>query len=327
MSVRFAPIIGHERVTSYLERVLDGSRMAHAYTFEGAEHLGKRAVAEIFAAAFLGISSDTGEKLHSHPDFFLLEPGAKDKNGKIKKNIGIDEVRELIHRLSLSALRGTRKAAIIDDAQNLSPEAANALLKTLEEPRGDVCIILVVGTSESLPKTVISRTEVLHFALVSALKIENSLTARGIAPELSREVSALVFGRPGLAIKLCADGGAAEASYKEEMLRDIAVFSAPISERFKFVEKFMPERASDGRERVLRALDRFENLLRDMLAISLGVREAVAHEFAFGALSALAGGRSPLQFVRALKAAAESREDIGINISPRMTLENFLLKL
>ena len=136
----FSTIIGHERATSYLEKILANKKMAHAYLFEGISGLGKRTVAEIFAAGILGGDAD---KLRLHPDFIFLELGINEKTGKVKKNIGIEEVREVIRRLSFTPMQSSFKVAIIDNAETLSIEAANALLKTLEEPSGRACIILI----------------------------------------------------------------------------------------------------------------------------------------------------------------------------------------
>ncbi|MBI2099362.1 hypothetical protein HYT45_03045 [Candidatus Uhrbacteria bacterium] len=319
----FGSIIGHERVLSYLERSAAVGRIAQAYIFEGAEHLGKRTVADIFAAMLLGMPPD---KLRSYPDFFLLERGAKDKNGKVKKNIGIDEARELIHRLYLSSAAGSRKIAVIDNAETLSTEAANALLKTLEEPQGRVCVILVASGIDLLPKTIISRAEVLCFAPVAASKIEKSLIEQGVKQELAAEISKLAFGAPGIALKLSGES-VNMASYKEEVSRDLRMFSAPLVARFKFVEKILPAKADDLRDRANRFLDRFEIVLRDLLYLSLGSREEVAHAFALSALSGAAAGASSRRIGEKIKNIAGAREEININISPRVVLENFFLKL
>ncbi len=324
MATPFSQIIGHKRILDYLERAHASGRLAHAYLFEGAEHLGKTSVAEIFASLILGI--EDGGKLASHPDFFLLEPGINEKTGKAKKNIGIDEVRELTHRLSLSPMRGGAKAAIISAAETLSAEAANALLKTLEEPAGKSFIILVSSSSDALPPTVVSRTQIIRFGLVPREVIERELVLRGESEALAREISKLAFGRPGIALKHGQDAKSARL-FEEEFKRDMALVAAPLFERFKFVQKNIPENSVDVKERAESILNRWELIFRDMLAALLGAREVVLHGFAEESLFAAARSFGARGLLARLNGVAAAREAISENVAPRFVLENFFLNL
>ncbi|NBS41648.1 AAA family ATPase, partial [bacterium] len=145
-------IIGHERIVERLKRQAEQGRLAHAYLFIGQEGVGKTAVA-------MGL-------IGSGSDFQQVSRREDEKTGKLKVTISVDQIRELRDRLSLTSFSGETKAAFIEEADRLSDGAANALLKTLEEPRGDTVIILRAETLESVSQTIASRCQVLRFCPV-----------------------------------------------------------------------------------------------------------------------------------------------------------------
>lgn len=326
MTSPFASVIGHERIISYLSRANSSGRLAHAYLFEGMEHLGKMTVAEIFASLLLGLEEGKKDKLYAHPDFLFLDLKADPKTGRLKKNIGIEDVRELTHRLTLSSMTGGAKVAIIGSADTLSVEAANAMLKTLEEPARRTFLILVARTKESLPKTVISRLQIMRFTGVPYEIVEKGLTIRGVKEKLAQTVSKLSFGRPGVALTLSLDTNSV-GLYGEDVKRDLSLMSGPLLARFKFVEKFVSDKSLDSREMAAVILDRFELLLRDMLGLRLGAREIILNDFAEEEMAARARSFSSRDLLWRLKNVAATRAVISENISPRWALENFFLNL
>lgn len=318
----FSHIIGHGRILSYLERLLESKKLSHAYLFEGTAGLGKRTVAEIFSSAILEVASD--ERLLLHPDFIFVELGVNEKTGKLKKNIGIDEIRELVRRLSLTPFRSKAKVALIADAENLSAEAANALLKTLEEPSGNTHIILTVSDREMLPKTIVSRAQAMRFLPVAHEEIEKALLARGAGAEEAHAIARASFGRPALALSFVGNSGFSD--YKKQLKESANVFSLSVFEKIKFIEREIPERGGEQKEKASDLLDKWETVLRGMLVTSLGASEAALGVFAdsaagasglFGAGSILAG----------LEGIREARASIYENISPRFVLENFVLNI
>lgn len=326
MTSPFASIIGHKKIISYLSRVASSGRLSHAYLFEGMEHLGKMTVAEIFASLLLGLEEENKDKLYLYPDFSFLDLEVNSKTGKLKKNISIEDVRELTHRLSLSPIAGGSKVAIINRADTLSIEAANALLKTLEEPARKTFLVLIALTKESLPKTIISRLQIVRFASVSYEIIEKGLTIRGVKEKLAQTISKLSFGRPGIALKLSKDEDLAD-SYKEEVKRDIALMSGTLLARFKFVEKSISDKSACSLKQANVILDRFELLLRDLLGIWFGAREIVLNSFAAEELAARARSFSSRDLLLRLKSVADTRVAISENVSPRVAMENFFLNL
>ena len=160
----FSRIIGHDRQKSILQRALSGGRLAHAYLFAGPEGVGKRLMALAVARAlFCMTGNGCGEcaacrKLeHSnHPDLHVLEPDGA--------SIKIEQVRAIQRDLSLRPGEGSRKICLIEAAETTTTGAANALLKTLEEPRGDTLLILLTSQPQRLLETIRSRCQPLHFA-------------------------------------------------------------------------------------------------------------------------------------------------------------------
>ena len=139
-----------ETAFSYLRRAHEQGRLAHAYLISGAPGAGKRAL-----AARLGnlVNDSAGEDIFAMgaAQVFVAEPESK------SRRIVIEQIRNLEHSLQMRATGGRRKVAIVADADRLQPQAANAFLKTLEEPPNDSLLLLLSALPEALPETILSR--------------------------------------------------------------------------------------------------------------------------------------------------------------------------
>ena len=134
----------------YLTRAHERGRLGHAYLISGPPGSGKRGLASDLSN--LVASAESADVFASPPaGVFLAEPESK------SRRIVIDQVRALEHALQMRSGNGRRKVAIISDADRLQPRAANAFLKTLEEPPNDSLLILLSGMPEVLPDTILSR--------------------------------------------------------------------------------------------------------------------------------------------------------------------------
>ena len=216
--VRFDEIIGHERATEYLRRALARGRLAHAYLFYGPERVGKRAVAFALAAAVVcGRPQPDGTacgscpacvacRAGSHPDVRYVEPASE------AGHLTIQQVRDLRGWLGLSAARSRGKAAVVDRVDRMTPEAANAFLKALEEPPAGSVIVLLTADASSVLPTIRSRALPLYFGLVSAERIAQALQARGAPPEAARQRAVRAQGRPGRAL----EGGEQEEAARQQ---------------------------------------------------------------------------------------------------------------
>jgi len=148
---------------------------AHAYLLHGPPGVGKRTAAFAFAGALLGDERRVASR--SHPDLYLLEP--------LGEMIRIDDVRALRHDLHMRPFEGDRRVYLVLDADRMNDEAADALLKDLEEPPPYAIIVLVAGELGPLPPTILSRCQLVPFRRLSERAVREWIAAQ--SPERSEE--------------------------------------------------------------------------------------------------------------------------------------------
>jgi DNA polymerase-3 subunit delta' len=181
-------ILGHEKQIQFLREILKSRKLPHAFLFYGKEKLGKRKVALEFASWILESS------LKNHPDFFYLEP--------LKHQISIKQIQELIWKIYLKPSISQYKVAIVDSAHKMTIDAQNCLLKSLEEPKGNVVIILISESENLILPTIVSRCQKIKFFPVEKGKIEEFLKQKGASETKIKKILKFAQGRVGLAIEL-----------------------------------------------------------------------------------------------------------------------------
>lgn len=248
-------ILGHERQIQYLEKVLKKGRLAHAYLFYGPEGVGKFTIAKAFART-LQCASHQGQTLisrsdlddcscvpcrlieqNAHPHVYILDPEHTLVSKKEKrKDIPIEDIRELKRLLSLAPEGGQWRIVIINEAEKLSFDAADAFLKLLEEPGAQTLIILVTSERELLLPTVVSRAIPIRFSLVPEHTLAETLRAEVKDPALQKEILLLAGGRPGAVFRLLKEGNLEK---ERKFLRQILVIlkQKAITEALQFSEK------------------------------------------------------------------------------------------
>ncbi len=202
MRVPFAEVIGHGRVVDLLRR--ESARPVQAYLFTGADSVGKATVAKEFAAVLLCPTDGVHEGqcrscrlvlAEAHPDLGVIEPeGAT--------SLGVDQARAVVSRASMRPVESSRTVFLFPEAGAMTDQAANALLKTLEEPVASVVFLLVAESEDDFPPTVASRCRTIHFGRVPREEIVEALMARGLSEEDATGASVVSGGRPGLALAL-----------------------------------------------------------------------------------------------------------------------------
>lgn len=198
MSV-FAGVVGHDHVKGLLEEELD--QPVQAYLFVGPSNVGKSVVARRFAAGLLcGDDEECRSRVlrTRHPDLILVEPEGR-------ASITVDQARRVVSQASLSPLESPRKVFLFEEGGLMNDEAANALLKTLEEPTAATVIIIVAETEDDLPPTVASRCRTVVFGRVGEDEVTEGLVAAGIDREQAVQASRIAGGRPGLALALATN--------------------------------------------------------------------------------------------------------------------------
>jgi DNA polymerase-3 subunit delta' len=200
----------HEAQWQRIEAMRAGGRLPHALMLRGLRGLGKAAFAQRLAAILLCESSPPpcdecrGCRLMAagnHPDFLKVQPEED------KQTIGIDQIRALIDRLVLTTRYQGYKMVIVDPAEAMTPQAANTLLKTLEEPPGAALFILVAHQSGLLPATIRSRCQTLEFPLPPTGLTEPWLKARLTDGAPAEKLLRLAGGVPFRALELMEEKG------------------------------------------------------------------------------------------------------------------------
>lgn len=189
----FNQLIGQDPAKRWLTATLNSENLPQALIFAGQAGVGRKTAAKLLANYLHSQPLATSHKplaTQNHPDTFwfsqILEEVSKGETQE-----WINAVREMIRKLTMSPLVSKYKVAIIDDADRLSEEAQNALLKTLEEPREDTVIILIVLNEESLLPTIVSRSQTVRFGPLTNEEIKL------IVPEASDEQIAASGGSAG----------------------------------------------------------------------------------------------------------------------------------
>ena len=201
----FPGVLGHPRAQALMARALERGRVPPALLFVGPSGVGKRTVALAVARALL---CETGKPFPCdrcsscsrclkgmHPDLFLVEA--------LTKVIKIDQVRDVVREIGSSPFEGRARAFVIDDAHELTEQAANALLKSLEEPAPRSHVILVTSAPQALLPTVRSRCQLVRFGpLPSALVEQHLRSVAGLDAEEAALRAAAAAGSLGVALSL-----------------------------------------------------------------------------------------------------------------------------
>jgi len=214
----FEEIIGQERVTRTLQNAIRTNRLVHAYLFAGHRGTGKTTTARILAKALNCVAGPTPTPDNTCPNCEAIGGGYSVDVIEIDaaSNRGIEEIRELRDRIRLAPTEGRYKVYIIDEAHMLTTEAANALLKTLEEPPAHAVLVLVTTEPHRLPPTILSRCQRFDFRRVSQKEIVARLRHIAQSEGFAIEEPALVL------IGAAADGSLRDA---ESILDQLAAFA------------------------------------------------------------------------------------------------------
>jgi DNA polymerase-3 subunit delta' len=193
-------VLGHEKQRSYLERLLTSGSLRHAYLLAGPEGIGKRLIAE----DLIRESIPTGYTF----DVLRLAP-ERDEEGKIR-DIPIDSIRELKSWIALRPL-GAKKIVIIDNADRLGIEAANTLLKVLEEPPAYGHFFLITSRPGAMMPTIMSRLERMDFYPLSDSEMRSALHGPKLSESQWELLRIISPGRPAAAMRLLHDKRLPEA--------------------------------------------------------------------------------------------------------------------
>lgn len=355
------PLLGNGHIIDFLDRNITNNSLAGAYIFNGPDNLGKTTIANFFAKILLcqnppspplsmggeipfakgGVnlpceecpscrsfhfeSSNSGieNKSAPHSDLHIL------KKEKDKKNISIEDTREFIRKLSMSSFLNSYKIGIVKHADSLSEEAANALLKTLEEPKNNVIIILITSNMESMPQTIVSRAQVLRFNSVPTEIIYDYLVKeRKAARSVAKNFSRMCAGRPALAVKFFED-----KEFYENYMNKVKVFldfiSKDLNGRFSAVEGLIGVKSLGQESAALasRILEVWCGLVRDLFLLEFGRGDLIQHEIA---LEDLMKAKQKFSLAGLFKISGQldqAKKYLSNNVNAKLALESIAVNI
>jgi DNA polymerase-3 subunit delta' len=324
---------------------------AHAYLFHGPGGVGKRTAALAFAAALLGDERRVASR--THPDLYVLEA--------LGDMIRIDAIRELRHDLHMRPYEGERRVYLVLDADLLNEDAADALLKDLEEPPEYAVIVLVADELGPLPETVRSRCQLVPFRRLSERAVREWIAAQrpGLDEAEVRTLARVAAGRLDRARRLLdpeagarrgellalARGPYADPSFvptdaAAAVLARTAARGAEAKERETELVEPLGLTARDAEQRVRRAqrgaereellasLEELAAWYRDLVAVAAGAEGAVVHADALAQLREDAGSGASAGAVEAAELVRDTWRDAEeLNISAPLALEALFVRV
>ena len=318
-------VAADEQAVRYLDQSLKQGRLAHAYLLSGPPGVGVASLARQFAQALLcdGDDPPCGACRHcrrignqTHADVVIVRPS---DNGSIL----IETVRELQSIASLQPFEARGKVLIIDGAEAMTHEAANALLKLLEEPPSGVTLVLTTADEDALPDTIRSRCQTLHLKPLPFSQVEEVLRERGVDPKEAKRLAHITGGRLEASLALVDDPAYLDARREAlEELHEARIAGA--SDRLRVAGR-MAEGFFRDRQRLFTRLDLWASLWRDALLIAAGTPEGITDPESLADLEAL--HVSVAEAARALNDVHFTLSALRRNANARLALESLLLNL
>ncbi len=326
----FADVIGHEGPKRKLRTALANETIGHAYLFVGDEGIGKRLMALRFAQALsCEAPPSTGQPdscgrcracqqiaSESYPDLLVIQPEEDKANPQIK----IDQVRDVERHMMYRPLFSSRKICLINDAERLTAGAANAFLKTLEDPPGHSLFILITSRPMKVLATVRSRCLTLRFFPASSSQVEGALALKQALPSEDAKFLSQVSGnRIGIALQTDI------AQTKEHYLQ---FFELCANETMTSTTELLnkAEQLSKA-ESTADMLDWLSHGLRDLLLARIGAPEdLLLHHSSLSKIQQLVEDIDPDQLSDLCESLYVLEQAPTRNLNGQLVLENFLIR-
>ena len=326
--------IGQDRALRALQRGLDSDRVSHSFLIAGPTQVGKTTLALDLARA---VNCESGERPCSqcgqcgritsglHPDVRIVGL-EKARSGRLRTLIGIEQVRDIQRETSLLPFEGRYRVIIFETAELFSEEAANSLLKTLEEPPERVLIILLTTDARAMLPTIVSRCRLVQLKPAPSTMIAEFLTDRnGVSSDRAREIAGLASGRVGWAVRAAEDPDIFKRM--TDVLDQVeSVVRSPLADRFDYAAGLADRFPSDRRS-VYSELDLWLSWWRDVLLIGRQKPELVSNVARIDSLTPVAEHLPPASVADAIRTVMRTSYLLERNVSPRLALEGMMLKI
>ena len=329
MNMQWNNIVGHKQVVAQLCLMQQEDRIPHAMLFCGTDGVGKSLVAEALAAAILCHAPVNNQACGhckacqalvagTHPDFFQIQPESETKAAPA---IRIEAVRKLQEEIARIPLLSERRVVIMQEADKMNEAAANCLLKTIEEPSGQIVFILLTSRPSALLDTIISRCMRVEFGILQPEELVAILHQQGIEEPLAGKLASIADGSVSKAL----------AMQDEELLNlqtqafDLASVAGTLG-----VEQLLQlgkEMSSHSRERLIQWLGFLAMIYRDLLMLYSGSGLPLYNQSDIDRLSSLLNKYHQQELLQLLQLVQDYQKRLGSNVNTQLCLEGFLIRI
>ncbi len=342
---------GHDAAIRMLDSANRAGRLSHAYLITGPEQVGRKTLALDFAcivncdpqpdlfgdAPVLDIASSPPAiriRKGRHADVRVIDTATPlkddrtttDSDGPSRQQISINHIHDLQKDASLKPFEGKARVFVIDGAEMMSSAAANALLKTLEEPSEEVYIVLVASDADALPETIVSRCQRISLRPVNVETIAEKLVERlETEPEHAERLAKLSAGRPGWAIAALNDPAVLEI-YSQTATRILGAIGSNLEDRFTYARDLSGRYRRD-RDGVLSELKRWLECWRDAAIVKAGLAHNLINTDWRAAFEEIAKQLTEQEITGAASTVSGTITALEANAIPRLAIEVMMLEL
>ncbi len=319
----FEEIIGHTNIKRYFQQAITSGKVSHSYIFEGIEGVGKKMTARAVAKMLLcqGEEKPCGEckacilvDASTHPDISFIE-----KDTRVTKT---DTIRdELVTKMDIKPYQGPYKIMIITEADTITPQGQNAMLKTIEEPPSYGIVILITNNVDKLLPTIQSRCIHLKFNPLNQTEIKAYLDKQPISEEQKHIFAQFCEGSIGLANQLIHDEDF--LNYRSESIERLQrIEEANLMQLYTHVKELV-----DQKEKLGQILQLWLLWYRDLALIKAGEKERLYYKDYESTLLDTSSKLTYNMICKQTDLIKNAKLQIEQNINPTLAVENLLLKL
>lgn len=301
---------GHNYIIDFFKKADDKGRLSHAYCLVGPKDVGKQNVAEKISAEILEVSIGNLSKC---PDFRLLE---KKEN---KRNISVEQIRESRKFVSQHPYIKNKKVLFLKNADKLSNSAANAFLKTLEEPAEDTVILMTALDEDKLLGTIKSRCQVLYVRPVTKSQIEKSLSEE-VTTGLAQEIAKASMGLQEKAKKWSEEEKEFD-NFKEEVERFQKMFNKPYYEKLNMIKDMHSKNKT--RAEIEEVLSTWEIAARDVIFNKYDLNQGTCVEIKIDKADQI----NRIKLLKVVEEIQKSKKRLKQNLNKKLILEKILISI
>ena len=330
-------VIGHQRALHELHKAFEKSMPSHAYLITGPAQVGRMKLAIVLAQLLNCHGDDTGGTCEQctrirrgvHADVTIVPVDARGslhEDGRPRTMITIEQVRAVSREAALQPFEGRCKVFVFEEADRLTEEASNALLKTLEEPPDQVSIVLLASREQAVLPTIVSRCRLVCLRPVPWPLLSEELVRRLSLPrEQALQIARTSGGRPGLALRMATDE-AFGAQLEETLDRIEAAVASDLEGRFDYAASLARLFAKD-REAARREMVQWRHWWRDVLLASKGLDEFAGYVARASSIRGAAAAVGTVGAIAGLRASIQAADRLDMNVGASLTIEQMMLSI